>query len=92
MATFTHTKDPQSDLDYLIDWTAWLATDTISESSWRASSGSGMVLHTDSIVTTNKTTVWVRGGRIGTHTLTNRIRTTNGREEEQSIVVAVQDR
>jgi hypothetical protein len=90
--SFTHVKDPQSDLDYLIDWTNWLATDTLTSSTWRVSPGSGMVLHTDSIVTSNKSTVWVRGGRVGTHVLTNRVATTNGREEEVSIVITVQDR
>ncbi len=93
MATnFTHTKDPQSDLDYLIDWTAWLSTDTISSSSWRTSAGSGMILHSDAIITSNKATVWARGGRLGTHSLTNRIVTANGREEEQTITITVKDR
>jgi hypothetical protein len=35
MATFYATKDPNSDLDYAINWGDWLVgTDTISTSTW----------------------------------------------------------
>src|SRR5207237_8913736 len=51
------TKDPNADLDYQFDWTAWLGTDTISTSTWSAPIGSQITTH-DSVIdgTSKKTT------------------------------------
>lgn len=32
----TFTKDPHAVLDYTVDWTRWLAGDTIATSAWLA--------------------------------------------------------
>ena len=57
-------KDPDADLDYGFDWTAWLgATDTITESTWLVPSASGLTAHSPSISTDGKvTSVWLKSG------------------------------
>jgi len=58
-------KDPNADLDYGFDWTAWLgATDTITESTWTVPAGSGLTAHSPSISPDGKVTcVWLEGRR-----------------------------
>ena len=82
-------KDPADALDYLIDWTAWLGTDTISASTWTAPTG---ITKSAESNTTTRATVWVSGGTAGaSYTLTNRIVTAGGRTAERSIRITVQD-
>lgn len=83
-------KDPDSTLDYTIDWTAWLGTDTISTSTWTI--GSGLTKQTDT-KTSKTATVWLTGGTAGTdYTATNRIVTVGGRTDERSMRVQVRQR
>ncbi len=83
-------KDPDSTLDYTIDWTEWLAgTDTISTSTWIVPAGLTKVSDTKSLLTT---TVWIRGGTAGTsYTVTNRIVTVNGRTDDRSINLVIEE-
>lgn len=87
-------KDPQSVLDYKIDWSTWLASsspaDTISTSTWTVPSG--ITKDTDS-KTTTETTIWLSGGTAGNkYALTNKIVTAGGRTAERTIYVTVRDR
>ncbi len=88
----TYYKDPADVLDYSIDWSAVVLTDTISTSTWPpvtgltsgppASSFAGKV-----------TTVWLSGGTAGTtYPVVNRIVTAAGRTIERTIHVRVKDR
>ena len=80
-------KDPNADLDYGLDWTAWLgATDTITESIWVVPSASGLTMHSPAISTEGKvTTVWLKSGNAGgVYSATNHIKTAAGREDERS--------
>ena len=52
-------KDPDEVLDYSIDWSTWLDSDTISSSSWTVESG--ITKDSDSNDTTS-TTIWLSGG------------------------------
>ena len=36
MLVASFVKDPSAILDYYMDWTAWLASDTIVDSAWLA--------------------------------------------------------
>jgi hypothetical protein len=89
-------KDPNADLDYGFDWTAWPgATDTITESTWSVPAGSGLTTHGASISTCGKvTTVWLKAGTTSTlvYSATNHIKTAAGREDERSLRVTVVDR
>lgn len=85
----TTTKDPDDVLDYSLDWTTWLAGDTIASSSWIAETG--LTVDSDTNSTTD-TTVWVSGGEACRYyTLTNRIVTSAGRTKDRSIQVKVNE-
>jgi hypothetical protein len=87
------TKDPASDLDYVIPWSAWLGDDTIASSSWSAPADSGITIHDDSVDSAGKLcAVWLRGGNVGSAQcrVTNRITTAAGRINERSLQVKIQ--
>ena len=91
--TFTATKDPDSVVDYTIDWAATLAesspSDTITSSEWI--SDSVLAIDSDSNTTTTAT-VWVSGGKNGTYTnLINRVDTAAGRTMDRTIVLKIQN-
>lgn len=84
MASFFAPKDPDSDLDYSIDWTQWLAgIDTISTSTWIAPAP--LVDHNSSYGTAT-TIIWLSGGILGeVYDVVNRITTTGSRTEDRTI-------
>lgn len=85
------TKDPNADLDYMIDWSEWLAGDTLSTSSWAVASGD-VTLH-DAAIVGDLARVWASGGTAGTIArLTNSIVTTAGREEDRTLTLILQER
>lgn len=84
-------KDPQADLDYVIDWSDWLAGDTLNTSAWAVASGD-VTLHDPAIVG-DLTRVWVTGGTAGTIArITNSIVTTGGRDEDRTLTFIIQER
>lgn len=84
------TKDPDGVLDYQIDWSDWLGTDTIVTSTWTV--GTGITKDSDTNTTTTAT-IWLSGGTAGTmYTLVNRITTTDGRTDDRSIYVTVKEK
>ena len=90
MANFTATKDPQSTLDYKLDWSSWLTTDTIASVIWTVETG---ITQTATSNTTTSATIWLSGGEVGTeYTVTCRITTTAGRIDERSIAIRVAQR
>ena len=83
-------KDPDAILDYTVDWSRWLETDTILASQWTVPTGltEGSATHTPT-----SATVWLSGGTAGqAYTVTNRITTHGGRTDERSIVINGRDR
>ena len=80
------TKDPDSVLDYVMDWSDWLgATDTISVSTWAADAGITIDSNTNSTTTA---TVWLSGGTVRRkYIVTNSIETNEGRSVDRSILV-----
>jgi hypothetical protein len=91
--TFRKIKDPDAVLDYSIDWSAWLGSDTITTSEWFVDGAdTDLAVDSDSKSTT-ATTVWLSGGTLGvTYTATNRITTADGRTDDRSISVQILDR
>lgn len=84
------TKDPSAVLDYQIDWSTWLGTDTITTSTWTVPTG---ITQASAMNTTTTATVWVSGGKAGQrYTLVNRIVTAGGRTDERSIEIDVGER
>lgn len=81
-------KDPDEVLDFVIDWTDRLGSDTIATSAWTVPSG---ITEDSDSETTTKTTIWLSGGTAGTeYTLQNRITTADGRTHDQSVILRVE--
>lgn len=90
-------KDPDAILDFHFDWTDWLVNgDTILTSQIIASAGitvgDGVLAPVPSFTTTN-TTYWLAGGTAGKpYTITNRITTSQGRTDDRTMTIRIQDR
>lgn len=84
-ATFQFDKDPDSRLDYIVDWSDWLDSDTITASTWTPATG---ITVTTSSNTTTTTTVWLSGGTLGaTYKVVNHITTAAGRQDDRTLVI-----
>lgn len=81
-------KDPNSTIDFAVDWAEWLNTgDNVSVSSWEVPSGISL---SSSSVTNNVTRAFLTGGTAGIdYLITNRVTTQGGRIEDRSILVQV---
>lgn len=83
-------KDPQAVLDYQIDWSAWLGTDTISTSTWTVPTGLTKVSDTK---TTTTTTILLSGGTVGeSYSLVNHIVTAALRQDDRTLTFEVKQR
>ena len=83
-------KDPDAVIDYTIKWSKYLATDTISTSSWILDDG--ITKDSDTNDTTSAT-IWLSGGTAKTnYTVTNRIVTAAGITDDRSIIIRVMER
>lgn len=82
-----YVKDPDETLDYQIDWSDWLGTDTISLSSWDVTSG---ITVDSSSNTTTTATIWLSGGTENSrYEITNTVTTADGRIAEKSFIVKI---
>lgn len=82
-------KDPLAVKDYSEDYTAWLAGDTIVNSTWASPAG---ITRVTPAFTTTKATVWLTGGTHGqVYKVTNTIITLGGRTEIRSFNIRVQN-
>lgn len=86
-----YVQDPNAVLDYVFDWSGWLAaSETISTST--VTVGTGLTENSESNTTT-KATVWLSGGTAGTtYSVTNKIVTNQGRTDERTIQIRVENR
>jgi len=83
-------KDPSAVLDYQMDWSSWLDTDTISTSTWTVPTG--ITKDSDNNDTTTAT-IWLSGGTAGTtYEIVNKIVTANGRTEERTLTIICENR
>lgn len=83
-------KDTDEVLDYEIDWSSRLLTDTIQSSTWIVPSG--ITKNSDS-TTSTVTKIWLSGGTTGeTYVLTNRVQTAAGRTMDQSVKIKIKDK
>lgn len=75
-------KDPSAVLDYVWDWSAWLAGDTITSHTVTAADG---ITVDSSTVAGGAVTVWLSGGTARqTYEVTCRIVTAGGRTDERT--------
>lgn len=90
IATATFNKDPDSTLDYQINWTDWLNGDEISTSAWLVPAG---ITEASNSNTTTTTTIFIGGGTVGVrYIVRNRITTTLGRTVDRSFALQVVNR
>ena len=84
------TKDPNATLDYQINWSLWLGTDTIVTSTWVVPTGITRVSDSNGTTTT---TIWLSGGTVShDYELTNRIVTAAGRTEDRTITIQLREK
>ena len=84
-------KDPDSLLDFVVDWESWLPSDDYIVSA-AASVQSGLTLHTQTY-TSSQHAIWVLGGTVGQeYTVTSRIETNGGRIDERTFRIQVRER
>lgn len=83
-------KDPAAILDYAVDWSAWLGSDTIASAAWAVPAGLTVEAQTH---TTTSATVWLSGGTLGeTYALVNQVTTAGGRVDERTLTIEVRNR
>ena len=83
------TKSGNEVLDYAVDWSAWLDTDTISASTWDATAG--LTIDSES-ETTTVATIWLSAAEDNIYQVTNQIVTAGGRTAERSFRLTIEDR
>ena len=92
MALQLFPKDPDSKLNYTMDWVDWLATgETISTSTWVVPAG---ITQEGTSTNDNTTaTIVVSGGTVGVqYPLVNRITTSASRTVDRTIIVLIVER
>ena len=84
-------KDPSAVLDYVFDWTEWLATgETITDHTITADTG---IIVDSSTELDGKVTVWLSGGTAGiNYKVACKITTSAGRTDERTLWIRVVDR
>ena len=92
MAIATRKKDPNAKRKYSINWTRWLASQSVDEviddSEWIVPSGLNKI---DEGFTSKITTIWLTGGTEGaTYTVVNRITTSVGQIQDASFELFVE--
>ncbi len=87
----TKLKDPDALLDYVFDWSAWVATgETIASKVVTVPAG---ITLTSSPYTGTTVTAWVSGGTVGqTYPVACRITTNQGRTDERTLFLQVRQR
>jgi hypothetical protein len=91
------THDPDEFLDYSIDWSARLGSDTVSTSTW-AYSGTPdttpLILSSPTIDSAGEiTTTWIDNGTNGTdYSVVNHVTTAGGRLMDQTVNIRVKAR
>ena len=84
-------KDPSAVLDYVFDWTEWLAAaETITDHTITADTG---ITADSSTESDGKVTVWLSGGTAGiNYKVACKITTSAGRTDERTIWIKVVER
>jgi hypothetical protein len=88
-------KDPGAMIDYAVAWTAgYLSGEQITESVWAVAPemADGLAVVAGRI-DAGKTVVTLSGGRLGqVYRVSNRIRLSDGRSDERTLVIRVEER
>ena len=86
-------KDPAAVIDYAVDWAAaYLAGQTIISSGWTVAPDGALVVATASLDAGRSTATLSGGQRGDVYRLTNTVTFSDGRRDERSLDVRVEDR
>ena len=84
-------KDPSAVLDYVFDWTKWLATGETIE-SYVITVDAGLTLNSDS-ESNGAVVAWLSGGEVGKwYKVACKITTNMGRIDERTLHIRVENR
>ena len=87
-------KDPDARLDYSVDWGPFLASvpgDSIFSAEW-VDAGDSLLTIEDEGVVGNYHACFISGGALGTtYRITSRITTTEGRVQDQSFALLIEE-
>jgi len=83
--------DSDENLDYTFDYSRVLEADTIQSSTWTKTQGDTNLNVLSPSFTTNTTTIWLSGGRLGSiYKVTNHVvMTPSGREFDRTLLVKI---
>jgi aryl-phospho-beta-D-glucosidase BglC (GH1 family) len=83
-------KDPDSVLDFKVDWSEWLDGDTIATAVFLVDSG---ITEDSSTNSDTAATIWLSGGTAGVdYNVVSRITTAQGRTADRTIIVPVAEK
>jgi len=87
----TFRKDPSAALDYGFDWSDWLTSgEVLSASAWTVPTG---INNDNDSRGTDTTVIWLSGGTAGqSYTIACKVTTDDGRIDERSFVIQVENR
>lgn len=91
MATRTYKKDPNATLDYAVDWSPWLGDDdALATSTFVVPAG---LTKMSEGWAGDVAVVWLSGGTLGeTYRVVCRITTSDGRGDDRSFLVKIEER
>jgi hypothetical protein len=79
-------KDPDEVLDYQVDWSDRLSSDTLLTSVWSISGDDSILTEDSSEISGDNTIIWLSAGTLGeAYNLLNRVTTTGGRTMDQTV-------
>ncbi len=88
-------KDPAAVIDYAVDWAAgYLQAQTVTDSSWSvAPDDPDGVVVVATVLAPSRTMATLGGGQSGrSYRVTNHVALSDGRRDERSLVLRVEDR
>ncbi len=87
-------KDPQSRVDYAIDWTPYLDGQTVAASIWAVSPDEpGGIAVDEASFTPGRTAARLSGGIVGhSYRISNRVTLSDGSSDERSLALRVEER
>lgn len=89
-----HIKDPGARIDHAIDWSAYLAGQSVIASLWEVSPvEAGGLLVEASAYEPQRSSARLSGGIVGhVYRLTNRVTLSDGQLDERSVTIRVEER
>lgn len=93
MSLYNGIQDPRGDLGWSLNWSAWLAGDTIATSTWSVEGGDGAMSINSEGFSDVRAVVKVSGGTVGqTYRLINEITTADGDRDRRTIQITIEER